>query len=475
MNLLKSLNRKFKNLSFRRKFVFSFIIPIFFASLFIYLYIPARIETQAHAFIADKTEGISNMTSYAISSALFYEDKETIKESFNIIKQDKEILYAVVTDLSNELIFYYNQKLAEENWYKNDLNNQEATNTSVFKYKKVIIYNNNKVGILYLGVSLTNINKQITEVRTSIATISIICFIIALIIVYGIGDYLSKPLEKIEETIGKISDGEISKRLEYNYNDEIGHFAKSFNQMLDELENTLTELKQINAEKDKFFSIIAHDLKSPFAGFLGLTQIMSEQMQNLSLNEIQDYSKSLKESAANLYKLLENLLEWSRMKRGLISFSPDNIILSQLVNQNIEIIAESAKQKEITITSSIPEGTMAIADSQMLNTVIRNLISNAIKFTNHNGEILISSENIDNDMIKISVKDNGIGMDAVILGNLFRVDVKVSQRGTDNEPSTGIGLLLCKEFVYKNGGEIWVESTEGKGSTFHFTVPVLKN
>ncbi|TAL67256.1 MAG: HAMP domain-containing histidine kinase [Bacteroidetes bacterium] len=326
-----------------------------------------------------------------------------------------------------------------------------------------------------MGISLKNINRQIDEVRISIAIISCLSFIIGLIIVFGISELLSKPLVKIVETMNKISDGLLSKRLDYDYNDEIGHLAKSFNQMLDELENTLIELKQINAEKDKFFSIIAHDLKSPFSGFLGLTQLMSEQMNDLTMTEIQDYSKSLKVSASNLYKLLQNLLEWSRIQRGMISFEPVNFALSQIVNQNIGIIAERANQKDIEISSSVPDGINIFADMQMLDTVLRNLISNAIKFTNRHGNILIASEIIENDFVKISVKDNGIGINKKSLGDLFKVDVKVSQQGTDNEPSTGLGLLLCKEYAQKNGGRIWVESEEGIGSTFHFTVPLAKN
>jgi len=237
-------------------------------------------------------------------------------------------------------------------------------------------------------------------------------------------------------------------------------------------------LLQVNAEKDKFFSIIAHDLKSPFSGFMGLSKELAENYQYFDPEDIKEYANNLQESALNLYKLLENLLEWSRVQRGVTQFTPDACNMNFIVKQNINIQAEVAKQKEISLRNNVSDNTYSFVDVSMINTVIRNLISNSIKFTPRGGQIEVNASpcyhEFGRDFIKIAIKDNGIGMDIKIKDNLFKIDKKVSRPGTENEPSTGLGLLLCKEFVEKHGGKIWVESEEGNGTTFFFTIPCAK-
>jgi len=235
------------------------------------------------------------------------------------------------------------------------------------------------------------------------------------------------------------------------------------------LENEL--LIQAQAEKDKFFSIIAHDLRSPFNGFLGLTQIMADEVLFLTKDELQNIAISLRSSATNLYRLLENLLEWARMQQGLISFNPKKLELLPIVDEIIMMMVEPAKRKGIEITSDISADMLVYTDNYILQTVIRNLISNAVKFTRKGGKINVSAKALDNFGVEISVRDTGIGMSPKMVDNLFKLDVQTNRKGTDGELSTGLGLLLCKEFVEKHGGKIWVESEEGKGSSFHFTIP----
>ena len=243
----------------------------------------------------------------------------------------------------------------------------------------------------------------------------------------------------------------------------------------DEIKLKNEELSKINSEKDKFFSIIAHDLRSPFSGFLGLTHIMAEELPSLSMSQIQELAIDMKNSATNLYSLLENLLKWARMQRGLIPFTPEVVHLLPMVDECITIALEPAKNKGIDITYDIPENTEIFADSYMLQTVIRNLVSNAMKFTPKGGKINVSAKTTDdNKSVEIFIHDTGIGMNQSMVRNLFRLDVQTSRPGTEGESSSGLGLLLCKEFVEKNGGKIWVESEEGKGSTFHFTIPGMK-
>ncbi len=235
------------------------------------------------------------------------------------------------------------------------------------------------------------------------------------------------------------------------------------------------ELQKLNREKDKFFSIIAHDLRGPFNGFLGLTQIMAEESSNLPRNEIQEMAVNMRKSAKNLFRLLGNLLHWAGMQQGIIPFNKERIILFPLIAESVEMLIESANHKKIEIGTVVPQHFEVFADGNMLQTVIRNLVSNAIKFTPKGGKVSIVAKPTVDNQIEISIRDSGIGMNRKMIDDLFRLDIKTNREGTDGEPSTGLGLLLCKEFVEKHGGRLWVESEEKKGSTFYFTFPAWLN
>ena len=233
-----------------------------------------------------------------------------------------------------------------------------------------------------------------------------------------------------------------------------------------------SEILQINnAEKDKFFSIIAHDLRGPFHGFLGLTQYLVEESESLSSKEILRFSSIMKDSASNLFNLLENLLEWARLHQEKINFKPEPILLMPNVEECILSLLDSANKKKIVIKTEIPPNLEISADKYMLDSIIRNLLSNAVKFTDRGGEIILGSKILPGKLAEIFVRDSGIGMDNKMMDNLFRIDVPTSRKGTENEPSTGLGLILCKDFVEKHNGKLWVQSEEGKGSVFYFTLP----
>ena len=230
------------------------------------------------------------------------------------------------------------------------------------------------------------------------------------------------------------------------------------------------ELQKANAVKDKFFSIIAHDLRSPFGSLLGLSKMMAEDLSDFSMEQIQHIAETIYETSDNLYRLLENLLQWSRIQQDLISINLDCVILHHLVKESLILFKEQIKNKNLEIEMEIPSSMMVYADANILQTILRNLISNAVKFTPKGGKISITAKKAKDYFIEIFVEDTGIGMNPVLLGNIFRPDVSTGRKGTENEPSTGLGLLLCKEFIDKLGGEINVESECDKGSVFHFTV-----
>ncbi len=231
------------------------------------------------------------------------------------------------------------------------------------------------------------------------------------------------------------------------------------------------KLSEINLEKDKLYSIIAHDLKGPFSSFLGLTQVMADELPELSMEDIRNFSISLNTSATNLYSLLENLLQWSRMQQSAIPYNPERVAASSIIKDHMSLLTHTAIKKGIEIVYEIPDDLSISVDRYMFQAVIRNIVSNSIKFTQRGGKVTISARKVAGDMVEISVRDNGIGMTSNLVENLYKIDLLKNRKGTDGEPSTGLGLLICKEFIEKHGGEIVAKSEDGKGSVFYFTVP----
>lgn len=231
------------------------------------------------------------------------------------------------------------------------------------------------------------------------------------------------------------------------------------------------ELKKLNSEKDKFFSILAHDLKSPFNGFLGLTKVLSEQSKELSTEDIQRIAYSLNKSATNLNNLLENLLQWSMIKQGKLTLNRKLISVPKTVENCIEYFNESIQSKALNILVNIPSEIYLNADENCLKSIIRNLLNNAIKFSHPNGKILISAE-FKGSVVMISLKDFGIGMNNETLNNLFTLNSISKRSGTHNEKSSGLGLLLVKEFLDLHHGSVNIESTENQGSCFSIFLPM---
>ena len=230
------------------------------------------------------------------------------------------------------------------------------------------------------------------------------------------------------------------------------------------------QLTELNATKDKFFNIIAHDLKSPFNSIVGFSELLVDMARDKDYDEMGKYAGIIHQSAHRAIDLLVNLMEWARSQTGRIEFNPEIFEMDELINNVVELLSDNAAQKSIKISKTMPSKGIAKADKAMISTVLRNLIANSIKFTKPGGEIILSvTEN--NSEITVAVRDNGIGIPAHLTAKLFRLDESFTTRGTEKEQGTGLGLILCKEFVEKNGGKIWVESTENKGTVFTFTVP----
>ena len=235
-----------------------------------------------------------------------------------------------------------------------------------------------------------------------------------------------------------------------------------------------SELNELNASKDKFFSIIAHDLKNPFNNIIGFSELQKEEIKSGDYARLEEYAGMINTSAVQTYRLLENLLEWANTQRGKMSFNPVSVNLNEIFKEDLRILHEMAEVKHIELNCHFSDDLTIIADKNMIKTILRNLISNAIKFTPKNGKVDVNAVT-DNKYVEIRVTDNGIGMTKETMAKLFRIDANLSTRGTDNEKGTGLGLFLCKEFVEKHGGKIRVESESGKGSAFIVSLSLAAN
>ncbi len=231
------------------------------------------------------------------------------------------------------------------------------------------------------------------------------------------------------------------------------------------------KLKELIATKDKFFNIVAHDLKNPFTSLIGSSELLLENINYLNTKSIQDLALILHDSAKSGYAILQNLLDWSRSQTGLLKINPENINLRSLIKENISNLQLPADNKEIKMDNRLNEDLIVFTDKNMINTILRNLLGNALKFTRKSGKV-IATACINNEEVIVSIKDDGIGIPEEKIESLFSLDLKNSMPGTENEPGTGLGLKLCKEFVEKLGGRIWVESQEDIGSEFKFTIPL---
>lgn len=258
--------------------------------------------------------------------------------------------------------------------------------------------------------------------------------------------------------------GMVDKAEEFRIKNEK---LRSANLKLKESEN---RLKEINATKDKFFGIIAHDIKNPLGALRGTIEFLIKKSDSLKKEQLVEFLSLMDTSASNLYTLLENLLTWARSQTGNMPYKPETFSIYEIVEDTLDLFSMTAGKKNIELIDNVPHNLNAYGDMAMISTVLRNLVSNAIKFSFGGGRVVIEAEEKDG-FVEIAISDQGIGIQRRDIEKLFRIDIQYSTLGTNDEQGTGLGLNLSKEFVQKNGGKIWVESKYSKGSKFYFTVP----
>ena len=339
------------------------------------------------------------------------------------------------------------------------LNNKRGTIYSIFLIAVTLIL------LLIKPEFLTNTYSNEIIIRFVITYI--VTGILINIFEYSRNEAYKAYLSKLEIIKEKNKDLVSAKEELKQYNEQI-YIAK------EKAEEYGIQLKELNATKDKLFSIIAHDLRSPFHSILGFSSLLIDEIKEINAEKPKEYLNIIISSTNNTLILLDNLLSWAKSQTGQINFKPEKITLTSVIYKMIEFANSNVMLKNISLNHD-PSGEIEVyTDQNMLETVLRNLISNAIKFTNRGGNINVFAISKQNQ-VEITVSDDGVGMNKETINKLFKIDENYISTDTANERGSGLGLVLCKELVEKLGGNIWVESEEGKGSDFKFTLPRVKS
>ncbi len=406
---------------------------------------------------------------------------QKVKEQLEKVKslEDNIKIYELIFNNAKDAIFYLNENF-EVNYFNKAAEIQfslKAENIFGSKLFDLIIDERDKSSFFEELVQIKNIDRDklfykkfLLNLRKTDGQVFPAELSLGRVIDGGHISYCCFVRDISEQITAEEQVKKLIEEMQFN-KEIIEQNASELVQLNAKLVESEERLKELNASKDKFFSIIAHDLKGPFQNLIGYSQLLVQEFENLSSDEIREMSVDLYNSAKNLYRLLENLLQWSRLQRGVIEFNPIKFEIILVVSQNFDLLQNIAKEKNISLVSNVPENLTVYADLNMINTVIRNLLSNALKFTNCGGKIELNAAPTNDNYVKIEIKDNGVGMSEEFVGNIFRIDSYKSTPGTNNEQGTGLGLILCKDFIEKNKGKITVESKLGEGTTFTILLP----
>jgi len=396
---------------------------------------------------------IINIIVISLTLILFYFEILPIKEAIRL---------QILGLMANMILSHFINPIDEPNFSETLLRNAMILGMLLPVYglycgKRNII----QIALVYVFLytsSLIRTHNQFLIDNTPMLTLAALVYYLGIYYIFDSFEKMNKKQLELHDNLQQQKETLIAKN-------------ESLEKQKEQISKQAGELKQLVDTRDKFFSIISHDLKNPFNIVLGYSELFALEINNFSKDDVQKFAKMINDSSQQIYSLLENLLEWSLIQTGKIAPKIENIDPVKYINEIIDICKPQAASKQIEIVLQLRNYETILADEEMLKTVLRNLVTNAIKYSNRQGTITIDVSLSDNELI-FSVIDTGIGISEENLSHLFKPESKFSKHGTANEHGTGLGLALCREFIELNGGKIWAESELGKGSAFSFTLPV---
>ena len=404
--------------------------------------------------------------------------EEYVNKVYQNIDKLKTKLKKFYSEVDSALIFV-------ENYSKSFQDYLEAFNK--LRYSILSMQQNEQVLDRIFNTKYNILERQAKTAQNIVNPLTIISVILGIVLTFLYARTITKPVVELQKATLQVAKGDFKVKLSLKTDDEFEQLASVFNSMVKSIEQNnklilqqnqdLTqineELKTLNATKDKLFSIIAHDLKNPLSSFKTAIEYLHKDYYMFSDEEKIELLDEINQSAKSVYELLENLLQWSLTQRNKTPFNPVMFDFKKVVESVLSQLYLQAKNKKINIVSNIEEPSMINGDINLITIVVRNLVSNAIKFTREGGLIeVIGKNNSDANHYLVAIKDSGVGIPPDKINKLFRIDTSSSTKGTHNESGTGLGLLICKEYVEKHNGKIWVESELDVGTTFYFTLPL---
>jgi len=513
MEILSFFNLK----SIKTKLLIEISLLIALISIFIFIYFPASLRSQAFNAEVDKLKSISEIVSFSVGPALFFNDIEAIKEALLGARRNKDLIYILVCDNSGRVIHAFNEGKADKTIFIQSRQNPHLSqDRMILNNMKPILHKNQEIGKLYLGLSLEELREKIGSIRKTIALVSLAVFIISISFVFGISTLITSSLGSLTDTVEQIAKGNLTKRSHISSQDEVGQLSKSFNTMVDILERTRKELEDLNLSlekrvsertkdlqneiierrmiekellkakeraeaanlaKSEFLANMSHELRTPLNAIIGFTEMLDAEYFGILSKKQAEYIKDILESGRHLLVLINDILDLSKIEAGKMELELSRIQINELLEHSLIMIKEKCLKHNIRLNLQISEdmdGLEILADQRKLKQIMFNLLSNAAKFSPDGGEISVNARQEGKNLI-ISVTDTGIGIDSTHQKRIFEEFYQVLRGPTDKTPGTGLGLALAKRLVEMQGGRISVESEgEGKGSRFSFELPIRR-
>lgn len=498
MKISKLSKKYFNNLTVKSKFIFAFTFLISLIAIVINIYLPKTFRSQAFDFLEAKTISEAKIISYNLSSALFFNDLDAIEESIEAAKLNKDIVYVVVTDNTNNIISAYNLEEAQNNDFLNiSFNDENIKNELIYKIYSNIVYKENKIGKLYIAHSLIGISDRVYKMQVAIGAISLTVLVLVVFLVFGISSILTKPLNRIVRTTQYIANGDLSKRADVLHNDEVGKFALSFNLMVDKLETAYNDLKseidtrkkteielqsakenlykllfkekELNMLKSRFISMVSHEFRTPLTVIMNSSDIVKTLIQREAYQDALSYLAKIKLSVETLTNLLEDILVFGKTEQSeltAVSILFDPIELCKRVIEEIKIIDSG---QHIFEFFSNEKSFKISSDRQLIRYIIVNLLGNFIKYSDNNTVIRLEFINNTEDF-KIKVIDNGFGISEEDQKHLFKAFFR-GEKNIGTIKGFGLGLNIVHRAVVALKGEISYESKLNEGTTFIISIP----